>query len=45
MDQLEELLDSHKVGDQLTLTVQRGGKTADVELALEEEKPSTGSLF
>lgn len=45
VDQLEELLDNHKVGDQLTLTVQRGGKTADVEITLEEEQPSAGNLF
>lgn len=39
-DELNEVRDTHKVGEKIKLTVVRDGKTIDVDVTLGEEKPS-----
>ena len=39
-EELNEIKDQYKAGDQITLTVTRGGKDIDFTLTLQEKKPS-----
>ena len=39
-DELNDVKDTHKIGDTLKLTIVRGGETMDVNVVLGEEKPA-----
>ncbi len=39
IDEINKIRDAHKVGDVIAVTIVRGGKTQQVRMALQEEKP------
>ena len=44
-DEVVEIVQGHKVGEQIAFKIERDGKNTTVKVTLGEEKPSTPSLF
>ena len=40
IDEINKIRDTHKVGDRMTMKIDRNGETMTVELILQEEKPT-----